>query len=76
MADIDAIQEIRENIIEIKLNIENFISNNDLKMKLLEEKIKVANKRIEDLENTNKWMWRTIAGTLIGAAITFYIKFN
>lgn len=76
MADIDAIQEIRENIIEIKLNIENFISNNDLKMKLLEEKIKVSNKRIEDLENTNKWMWRTIAGTLIGAAITFYIKFN
>lgn len=76
MADIDAIQEIRENIIEIKLNIKNFISNNDLKMKLLEEKIKVANKRIEDLENTNKWLWRTIAGSLIGAAIAFYIKFN
>lgn len=76
MADIDAIQEIRENIIEIKLNIENFISNNDLKMKLIEEKIKVSNKRIEDLENTNKWLWRTIAGSLIGAAIAFYIKFN
>lgn len=76
MADVDAIQEIRENIIEIKLNIENFISNNDLKMKLIEEKIKVSNKRIEDLENTNKWLWRTIAGSLIGAAIAFYIKFN
>lgn len=76
MADVDAIQEIRENIIEIKLNIENFISNNDLKMQLLEEKIKVGNKRIENLENTNKWLWRTIAGSLIGAAIAFYIKFN
>lgn len=75
MADIDAIQEIRENIIEIKLNIENFIATNDLKMEILEEKIKVANNRIADLEDTNKWMWRAIAGTLISAAIAFFIKF-
>ena len=86
MAELDAIQEIRENIINVNKNLEKFIELNDLKMlniersnkaevKRLEEKIKGANDRIADLEETNKWMWRAIAGAFIGAAVASFIKF-
>ncbi|MDK0666944.1 hemolysin XhlA family protein [Clostridium perfringens] len=74
MADQEAIQDIRENIIELKLSIENFIDTNDLKMQILEEKIKVANNRIADLEEGNKWLWRAIVGAVISAVIAIFIK--
>lgn len=74
MADQEAIQDIRENIIELKLSIENFIDTNDLKMQILEEKIKVANNRIADLEEGNKWLWRAIVGAVISAVISIFIK--
>lgn len=74
MAEQEAIQEIRENIIELKLSIENFIDTNDLKMQILEEKIKVANNRIADLEEGNKWLWRAIVGAVISAVVAIFIK--
>lgn len=74
MADQEAIQDIRENIIELKLSIENFINTNDLKMQMLEEKIKVANNRIADLEEGNKWLWRAIVGAVISAVVAIFIK--
>lgn len=70
----DAIQEVREKLIKIEVLLENMNKNNDLKTEIIEEKIKVANNRISDLESSNTWVWRTIAGALIGAVIAFLVK--
>lgn len=72
--DNDALQEVRERLIKIEVLLENMNKNNDLKLETIEEKIKVANNRISDLENSNTWLWRAIAGGLISAVIAFLIK--
>ena len=68
------IYEIRENVVEIKGSLKSIVENTDLKFQIQEEKIKVANNRIKDLEENNKWLWRAFAGALISAAIAFLIK--
>ncbi|WP_425533936.1 hemolysin XhlA family protein [Terrisporobacter petrolearius] len=69
-----ALQEVRERLIKIEILLENMSQNNNLKDELLEEKIKVAYNRIFDLENSNTWIWRAIAGALISSVIAFLIK--
>ncbi|MBC5996947.1 hemolysin XhlA [Romboutsia ilealis] len=73
MAD-DTLQEVRERLIKIEVLLENMNKNSELKNEILEEKIKVANNRISDLENSNTWLWRAIAGALISSVIAFLIK--
>ena len=51
MAD-DTLQEVRERLIKIEVLLENMNKNSELKNEILEEKIKVANNRISDLENS------------------------
>ena len=70
----DAIQEVREMLVRIEVLLENINTNNNLKTELIEEKIKVANNRITDLENSNTWIWRAIAGALISSVIAFLLK--
>lgn len=76
MSEADAIQEVRESLIEIKGLLKNMNDTNELKLKNFEEKIKVANNRISDLEDANRWLWRAVAGALISAAIAFLINFK
>ncbi len=76
MSESDAIQEVRESLIEIKGLLKNMNDTNELKLKNFEEKIKVANNRISDLEDANRWLWRAVATALIGAAIAFLINFK
>lgn len=75
MAEID-VQELREKLIRIEALLENMTNTNELKLDALEEKIKVANNRIADLENSNTWLWRAIAGALISAVVAFFIQIN
>lgn len=70
----DALQDLREKLIRIEGLLENMTNTNNLKLNALEEKIKVANNRIADLENTITWLWRAIAGGLISTVIAFLIK--
>lgn len=70
----DALQEVRERLIKIEVLLENMSKNNELKSEIIEEKIKVANNRIADLESSNTWLWRAIAGALISSVIAFLIK--
>lgn len=70
----DALQEVRERLIKIEVLLENMSKNNELKSEIIEEKIKVANNRISDLESSNTWLWRAIAGALISSVIAFLIK--
>lgn len=76
MADDSIIYEIRENVVEIKGTLKSIVENTDLKFQIQEEKIKVANNRIKDLEDNNKWLWRAFAGALITAAIAILINYK
>lgn len=74
MAEENIIYEIRETLVEIKSALKSVVENTDLKFQIQEEKIKVANNRIRDLEDTIKWLWRAVGVTLIGAAMALLIK--
>lgn len=74
MSDSDAMQEVRETVIEIKGILKNMSDTTELKLKNFEEKIKVANNRIADLEDTNKWLWRAIAGTIVSSVMALLIN--
>lgn len=73
MAD-DVIQDILERLTKIETLLEGNSNYEKLQIQLLEEKIKVANNRISDLESSNTWLWRAIAGALISAAMAFLLK--
>ena len=70
----DVLQEIKEDLASIKTSLDNVMPTVDLKLVAIEEKLKVANHRITDLEETNKWMWRAIAGAIIACVIAMYFK--
>lgn len=74
MSEENLLYEIKESIAEIKSTLKSNAENTDLKFQLQEEKIKVANNRISDLESSNTWLWRTTAGALIGAVIAILLK--
>lgn len=74
MADDKVLQEMRENILSIKATVDKMAAMNDLKLIALEEKLKVANNRIKDLEDNNKWLWRAVAGAIISCAIALLFK--
>ena len=72
MNEADVIQEIRENIIEMKGMLENISMRSDLKMETFEEKLKVANNRISDLENNQKWFVCAIIGAVITMLVSLF----
>lgn len=76
MDERDTIQEIRERLVKIEMLLENIPKSVTLQLENLEEKIKVANNRIRDLEENNKWLWRAVAGALISAVIAFLINYK
>lgn len=67
MNELDTIQEIKERLVRIEILLEKNTENWD-------EKLSVANHRIDDLEKNNTWLWRTIVGSLIGSAIALLLK--
>ncbi|CAI3227145.1 putative phage protein [Clostridium neonatale] len=74
MDDKDTIQEIRERLVKIEMLLENIPQSINLQLENLEDKLKVANHRIEDLEKNNTWLWRTIVGAVVAGAIAFLFK--
>ncbi|WP_321835385.1 hemolysin XhlA family protein [Clostridium butyricum] len=62
MNEQEAIQEIKERLVRIEILLEKNTENWD-------EKIKVANYRIADLEDTIKWISRTAIGGVITGLI-------
>ena len=68
------IQDIKERLVRIETLLETNNGKVELELKALEEKIKVANHRIEDLERTITWLWRAIIGAVVGGAIALLFK--
>jgi len=73
MNEADSIQEIREKLVKIETLLENMTKTDCLEREVIEEKIKVANKRIADLEDTIKWLWRTISASFITGAVAILV---
>lgn len=69
MDERDSVQEIKERLVKIETLLENMTKTDCLEREVIEEKIKVANKRIADLEDTIRWLWRTVAGSFITGAL-------
>lgn len=74
MDDKDTIQEIRERLVKIEMLLENIPQSINLQLENLEDKLKVANHRIEDLEKNNTWLWRTIVGAVVAGSIALLFK--
>ena len=72
--DKEIISDIRERLVKIEIILVNMEGNHNLKLETIEEKIKVSNNRVKDLEENNKWLWRAIAGALISGTIAFLFK--
>lgn len=70
----DTIQDIRERLVKIEVLLENMSNSTELKIENLEDKLKVANHRVDDLEKNNTWLWRAIAGSLISGVIALLLK--
>lgn len=69
MDDKDNIQDIKERLIKIETLLKNMDKTDGLEREVIEEKIKVANKRIADLEDTIRWLWRTVMGSFLTGAV-------
>ena len=74
MDEKETIQEIRERLVKIEMLLENIPQSINLQLENLEDKLKVANHRIEDLEKNNTWLWRTIVGAVVAGAIALLFK--
>ena len=70
----DDVQDIRERLVRIETLLKMNDSKIGLELQGLEEKIKVANHRIGDLENTIMWLWRAVVGAIVGGAIALLFK--
>ncbi|MGL5151805.1 MAG: hemolysin XhlA family protein [Clostridium sp.] len=70
------IQEFTVKLSRIEVLLEQNVKNNDLKIELLKQEIKVANNRILDLEKTLAWVLKAIIGGLISGGIGLLFIFN
>ncbi|ACD22350.1 hemolysin XhlA [Clostridium botulinum] len=68
MSEQDTIQEIKERLVRIEILLEKNTEN-------WNEKIKVANYRIADLEDTIKWISRTAIGGLLTGLLGILFAF-
>ena len=71
----DTTKDILQRLTKIETLLEKMNETEDLKNAALDEKIRVANHRIADLEDTIRWLWRTVIGTLATGAIGLLFAF-
>lgn len=71
----DVTQDILQRLTKIETLLEKMNETEDLKNAALDDKIRVANHRISDLEDTIRWLWRTVIGALATGAIGILFSF-
>lgn len=71
----DSTKDILQRLTKIETLLEKMNETEDLKNKALQEKIDVANHRISDLEDAQKWLQRTVLGAIITGAIALLFAF-
>ena len=82
MTEPEILMEIRERLVRVETKIDNY---NGLLIKLdsvekcvmeTESRSESNSHRIDDIEENNRWLWRTIAGALIIAALAAFVTFG
>lgn len=73
MSEKDA-TDMKERLVRIETLLTGIDEKIKLKQENTDEKFKVANHRISDLEGDVKWLWRTTIGAVIVAAIGFFFN--
>lgn len=69
--------DIKVSIGEIKTMLTERLNQENLKNQILEKDIQAQKERIEKIEDNQKWLWRTVSGSIIAiviSAITYVIK--
>lgn len=75
----DIQSEILERLVRLETKLDNYnglrekIDSTSQKTEIQEEIIKQMDNRIIKIEDTQKWLWRTIAGALIISFLATYI---
>lgn len=72
-----SIGEIQTGIAEIKIMLQERLIQNDLKNDLLAKDINSQNERLKKIEDSQQWLWRTVAGSIVSiiiGAIVFVVK--
>lgn len=64
-----SIPEIQSGIREIKVMLQERPKQEDLKNSILEKDITALEARVKKLEDNQSWLWKTVAGALIGLVI-------
>ena len=72
--DRETIIDIKERLVRIETMLEQQLKTDTLERQVIEEKIKVANNRISDLESNQRWLVVTIIGVVIAAVLKMVIK--
>ena len=82
-------EQLKKEVAEIKKSMsesEKLLQEIDKKIDIINEKIVTSEKidelkinpiqkEIDSIKDSNKWLWRTIAGTIIGLIINYILKF-
>jgi hypothetical protein len=69
----DVQTEILQRLTRVETKLDMQLNAKDLATEAL-DKAKSAHHRIDDIADTQKWLWRTIIGAIILAAVAFIIK--
>lgn len=70
----DPMQEIFQRLVKIETLLENLPKATSLEIANLEDKLKVANHRLDDIEKNNTWLWRAFGGALIAGVVGLLFK--
>ena len=74
MDEKETIYDIRERLVRIEILLEENSKATILQITALDDKIKVCNHRIDDLESQSTWLWRAVVGGVIAGAIALLFK--
>lgn len=65
--------EIKVDIGEIKIMLVERLNQENLKNQILEKDIYAQKERIEKIEDGQKWLWRTVSGSVIAIILSTII---
>ncbi|MFC5468401.1 hemolysin XhlA family protein [Cohnella suwonensis] len=74
MSSTDEVQtEILQRLTRVETKLDMQLNAKDIATEGL-DKAKSAHHRIDEIADNQKWLWRTVVGAIIAAAIAFIVK--
>lgn len=70
----EEIRKFGEDIVYIKAMLQSNMQNIDLKFEKIEERLKVASNRIDEIENENRFYKRCFWTSLVGSVVAFILN--